>query len=365
MDKEAIEWANQPLETYKPDIEILPFRKAIIRKDRLPQRAPELVAGLLRQGATLLLQGAAKMAKSFALIALAIALATGIRWLGFQCRKSKVLYINLEIHPASFDWRVFEVAQALGADMQAVEDNLTIWNARGENLTIEDIREKFDLWELDGTFDAIIIDPLYKVQAGDENTTESINRFFNVIEAIAKETGASIIMCHHHSKGSQRHKQSIERSSGSGTFGRAPDTIIDFTEFPRDKAIDELKQKVSAMREATALLMSFTVRDFKSPEDFGVWFEYPIHKCDTTGLLSSAAFRKEYSAEYASAAQAEVDEAITRLLEGKEYVLRTEIADALGGKDRKTIDKYVENSSLFESETVNNNSVQIRRIKTG
>jgi len=363
MDKVAMEWADQPLETYEPDIEVPPFRKAIVRRDKLPKLLPELIVGLLRVGAILLLQGASKTGKSFALISLAIALATGSRWLGFQCRKSRVLYINLEIQEASFDWRVADVAEAMGADAQTVEDNLTIWDARGKNYSIEELKEEFAQWEADGRFDAIIIDPLYKVQSGSENDTESINRFFNAIDSIARESGASIIVCHHYPKTEQSSRSVINRSSGSGVFGRAVDAIIDLLEFPHYTGIQDLKGEFLALQSAIPLMASFITRDFKLPESFGLWFDYPLHKRDTTGLLTLDALRKSHSAAHANQMQARVDETITELLEGRESVLRTEVAEALGGKDRKTVDKYVEASSLFEAETIGNNRVEIRRIK--
>lgn len=45
----------------------------------------------------MMISGASKSGKSFLLMQLAIALSEGGKWLGFQCKKSKVLYVNLEI----------------------------------------------------------------------------------------------------------------------------------------------------------------------------------------------------------------------------------------------------------------------------
>ena len=44
---------------------------------------------------------------------LAVALSEGMTWLGFKCKKSRVLYVNLEIDAASFINRFAEIYKAL------------------------------------------------------------------------------------------------------------------------------------------------------------------------------------------------------------------------------------------------------------
>lgn len=53
----------------------------------------------------MLIAGPSKAGKSFALIELAMAIASGTTWLGhFPCERGKVLYVNLEIdEPSCFD----------------------------------------------------------------------------------------------------------------------------------------------------------------------------------------------------------------------------------------------------------------------
>ena len=58
--------------------------------------APALISGVLRQGHKMLLAGPSKAGKSFALIELALCLASGKPWLGrFECTAGKVMYVNL------------------------------------------------------------------------------------------------------------------------------------------------------------------------------------------------------------------------------------------------------------------------------
>ncbi|WP_270344759.1 hypothetical protein [Enterococcus thailandicus] len=75
--------------------------------------------------------------------------------------------------------------------------------------------------------------------------------FNNLYLHTSTELGCAVIYCHHHSKGSQGGKNSMDRSSGSGVFARDPDAILDLIELPlteerhtylEDKAVCELYQ---------------------------------------------------------------------------------------------------------------------------
>src|SRR5690625_4163134 len=61
--------------------------------------------------------------------------------------------------------------------------------------------------------------------------------FTNQFDKIATELGSSVIYCHHHSKGGQGNKKSMDRASGSGVFARDPDALIDLTELELTEAL--------------------------------------------------------------------------------------------------------------------------------
>ena len=73
---------------------------------------------------------------------------------------------------------------------------------------------------------AIIIDPIYKVITGDENSADQMANFCNQFDKVCNELGCAVIYCHHHSKGSQGGKRSMDRASGSGVFARDPDAML-------------------------------------------------------------------------------------------------------------------------------------------
>lgn len=235
----------------------------------LPPLAPELIEGVLRKGHKMLIAGPSKAGKSFLLIELALSIASGAEWLEHKCNKGRVLYINLEVDGASFYRRVADTAKAM--DIK-VPDGLDIWNLRGENTFIEKLTPILLRRAKDKGYDAIIFDPLYKINKADENSASEMGEFFNYLDHVCKKLGVSVICCHHHSKGGQAQKSSIDRASGSGVFARDPDALMDMIRIdPRDVG-------KSLEKGETAWRISSTLREFESPEDIDVIFSHPVHR---------------------------------------------------------------------------------------
>ena len=234
----------------------------------LPPLSPELIEGVLRKGHKMLIAGQSKAGKSFLLIRLAIALANGGSWLGFRCNPGRVLILNLEVDDASYLHRIEKVTAAIGSPRP---NQLDVWNLRGLCTSIEELTPKLIERAQSKEYAAIILDPLYKLNTGDENSASEMGRFFNQLDQICTELHTSIICCHHHSKGAQGGKFAIDRASGSGVFARDPDAFLDMIRInPKDvgKTLEEGQ---------TAWRISFTLREFKSPEDIDVIFDFPLH----------------------------------------------------------------------------------------
>ena len=244
--------------------------------DHPPEPPEELIAGVLRHGHKMLISGSSKAGKSFLLMELCIALAEGTAWLGFPCRKGRVLYINLEIDPASCINRFLKIYQALGLPPKHMED-ITIWNLRGHAAPLDQLTPKLIRRVRDMHLDAIIIDPIYKVITGDENSASDMAAFCNQFDKICAETACSVIYCHHHSKGAQGAKRAIDRASGSGVFARDPDAQLDMIELE----LSEQVQNWVAERGATAWRLEGSLREFENFKPVDFWFEYPIHRLDS------------------------------------------------------------------------------------
>lgn len=255
------EYIEDSIDTY-PDI--VTFSEL----QELPALSPEIIHGILRKGHKMLISGASKAGKSFLLIELAICITTGRKWLGFQCEKGRVLYVNLEVDGASFLHRVRDVQRIIAPGEQLPLD---VWNLRGEPAEINRLAPRLIRRAQNKHYDLIILDPLYKINEGEENSATDMAKFFNQLDRICKQLGVSIACCHHHSKGAQGGKFSIDRASGSGVFARDPDALLDMIRLNPIDAGKDLEEGQTAWR------ISATLREFPSPDDIDVVFDHPVH----------------------------------------------------------------------------------------
>lgn len=255
------EYIEDSIDTY-PDI--VTFSEL----QELPALSPEIIHGILRKGHKMLISGASKAGKSFLLIELAICITTGRKWLGFQCEKGRVLYVNLEVDGASFLHRVRDVQRIIAPGEQLPLD---VWNLRGEPAEINRLAPRLIRRAQNKHYDLIILDPLYKINEGEENSATDMAKFFNQLDRICKQLGVSIACCHHHSKGAQGGKFSIDRASGSGVFARDPDALLDMIRLNPIDAGKDLEDGQTAWR------ISATLREFPSPDDIDVVFDHPVH----------------------------------------------------------------------------------------
>lgn len=258
-----------------PDME--PLSRYLDKPPALPE---ELICGILRRGHKMLISGSSKAGKSFLLMELCIAIAEGVPWLSFRVKKGRVLYVNLEIDPASAINRFLKIYEALGIKPAGM-DNIILWNLRGHAVPLNELVPKLVRRARGLDLDAIVIDPIYKVITGDENNASEMGAFCNQFDKICAETGCSAIYCHHHSKGAQGTKRAMDRASGSGVFARDPDAQLDMIQL-------ELSEDIANnVRDgnATAWRLESSLREFPNIKPLNFWFEYPIHKPDTGNIL--------------------------------------------------------------------------------
>lgn len=317
--------------------------------DNLPELAPALIDGVLRQGHKMLIAGPSKAGKSFGLIELCCAIAEGRKWLSWTCAKGKVMYVNLELDRASCLHRFKDVYQALNWDPKNIA-NIDIWNLRGKSIPMDKLAPKLIRRAAKKNYIAIVIDPIYKVITGDENSADQMANFCNQFDKVCTELGCAVIYCHHHSKGAQGGKRSMDRASGSGVFARDPDAMLDLIEL--DISDDLLKQEENKnvcaacvaflevnypnweddvsqddqcseramlnyckkvlqqseyirltndyvfparqrVRQRTAWRIEGTLREFPKFAPVNSWFDYPIHFMDTIGVLKDVQAESE------------------------------------------------------------------------
>ena len=260
--------------------DIVPLSEALIDP---PPLADVLIDGILRKGHKMLISGPSKAGKSFVLMELAVALANGKKWIGFQCKKSRVLYINFEIDSASCIHRFIDIRAALKERHHTDchnNDDLMVWNLRGHAMPLNEMVPKITAKCTDFNLDVILVDPIYKVLMGDENNASDMGAFCNEFDKIANLLHCSVIYCHHHSKGAQGFKKAMDRASGSGVFARDPDAQLDMLEIePPDDYMDATTD--------TAWQIESSLREFPNIIPKRIWFRYPLHEEENNGELKN------------------------------------------------------------------------------
>ena len=316
--------------------------------NNLPELSPPLIDGVLRQGHKMLIAGPSKAGKSYALIELCAAVAEGKQWLGFNCTQGKILYVNLELDRASCLHRFKDVYTALHFSPDNI-DKIDIWNLRGKSVPMDKLAPKLIRRAAKKNYIAVVIDPIYKVITGDENSADQMAHFCNQFDKVCTELGCAVIYCHHHSKGAQGGKRSVDRASGSGVFARDPDALLDLTELELTDGIrseeenklickicldwilrfnktfaegvsqddllsakemrehaqkelpaasqklmnEELTAALKALQSRTAWRIEGTLREFPKLNPINLWFDYPIHRQDISGVLKNLEVENE------------------------------------------------------------------------
>lgn len=252
---------------------------------------PVIIDGILHQGAKMICTGDSKSGKTCLLTNLAICIAEGWNWLDHQCAQGKVLYINMEVMQSDFEARYRAIYKAYGKPAsEAGKTNFEFWNLRGKAQPLEQLAPKIIARCRNRNYLAIIVDPIYKVQGGDENSAEAIGKFCALFDKIAEDTGAAMIYVHHHAKGAQGARKVMDRGSGSGVFSRDADAIIDFSSLVLDANEKELVSVMNPqMEDPIPLRMEMVLRSFRTPEPMNMFFEFPLHKADTYKVLDGAA----------------------------------------------------------------------------
>jgi len=188
----------------------------------------EIIEGILHAGTKAVLASASKVGKTWILLYMAAAIASGKNFWKFKTRKRKVLFINFEIRREFIADRLKVIQSQLeGEDLS----QLHVWNLRGITADFEVLVKTIIERARKEGYALIIIDPIYKAMVGkSENTASSVGAMCNQIEQIVEATGAAVIFAHHYAKGSAAKKNQIDRMSGSGVFARDADSIITLTQ---------------------------------------------------------------------------------------------------------------------------------------
>lgn len=268
----------------EPNLGILSLKEAIARKNALegnPSAAwtirradematdikpapPELIKGMLYEGGTMMMAGASKSMKSYTMIALGLAVATGSEWLGFKCAKAPVFFLNLELQQFAMEARVREVAAAMKIDPP--KDFMTI-HLRGQMVGINQIEANLASMLDEYQPGMTIIDPHYKISSAsgvEENSNDAQGLLLYRLENLICSRKSSLNISHHFSKGDKSQTKAMDRAAGGGALARWGDVMMSITDHEEEKCT----------------VAEFSLRNFKPIDPFGLRWDYPVWRRD-------------------------------------------------------------------------------------
>ena len=290
-----------------------------------------LIDSLIGKNTLTVIIAASKCKKSFLVQELALSICCGAEFLKKTVHQGKVLLVDPELREKSQAMRLRGLINSMpGVNIDDVKKNLTIISLRGadkkdyiKNLSIylENCRSHSI------SFDAIIIDSVYMLIEGDENSNAQMCAMMQGLIGIADKYGA-VFCTSHVSKATASGKSGYEvadRSVGSNVVGRACDNIISISRCDSSTSGSEFFK------------LEYVLREDKTPDpdyiEIDETGQMPYHKVidDPTmyGLTehnSSASARKENTNSKISALKRIFDE----LSNSKGVVHRSDIESRMG-----------------------------------
>lgn len=142
----------------------------------------------------------------------ATAAAAGLPCLGLDVQPGPAIYLTCEDKPGQLEWRQEHICASLGVDMASIAGKLHLVSLRGA------LDNELATFAADGTIELapayhrlakmiratgsqlIFLDNVAHLFTGNENDRGDVTRFINVLNRLASETGASILLIAHPSK---------------------------------------------------------------------------------------------------------------------------------------------------------------------
>ncbi|MCG3128278.1 MAG: hypothetical protein CHACPFDD_03156 [Phycisphaerae bacterium] len=189
---------------------------------------PAVIQGLLRRGETMNVIAPSKTGKSWLVLALAMAVATGRKWLDtFDTVAGDVLIIDNELHAETLAHRIPQVAECLHIGMNDIAETVYVQSLRGQLRDIFSMRQFFESIE-PGRYALVVLDAFYRFMPRDmdENDNGTMANIYNHVDALAERLGCSFVLIHHATKGSQSAKAVTDVGAGAGSQSRATDTHL-------------------------------------------------------------------------------------------------------------------------------------------
>jgi hypothetical protein len=177
-----------------------------------------IIEGLLREREVGSVIGAAKTAKTWFSLALALSVASGEDFLGLTTHRRKVLYLDYELKPGTFRKRMSMLSpdKPTGFFYQCL---------RGES-RLPTVGEIADLVEKEG-FGLVVVDSLYRSGwIAEENNNDSTPRDLAPLQDFTRRVPCSLLCVDHTAKGGGNERSAVDAARGASAKGGFWDCLL-------------------------------------------------------------------------------------------------------------------------------------------
>jgi len=238
-----------------------PDLKSFLRRDKLfvpetlteflgkpiPEADPVITKDgklLLDSGGRLLVHAYSKKGKTQFVLQLAFGIALGKATLGFEFAKPRrVLYLNGELSERQLRKRI----EFLLANGFNVTDNFLLEAIDSDLILKQTTKFIADLIGLE--VKVLVVDPLYKLNGGDENL-QDLKAITSILDDIRESTGSTIIIVHHQAKQSMNSnsRPAQQQARGSSHLTDWFDCIFSF--YPQQRKLPYIQISVDGREDA-------------------------------------------------------------------------------------------------------------------
>jgi len=202
--KELIEIAKTQLWWKPPEVETSLFLSVTQFEEHAAESVDWMIEGVIQRGANGMMIARPKSGKSFAILDLAVALASGQKWLDFYVPKRvRTALVSREDYYGLTQWREKKLAKNRGLSASDLDGWLYI-NAKGLKPKLmldypDDVTALIaDMKRYQTEF--LILDVMRVLHGAEENDNTEMQKVIDVLNSIQTETGSSICLIHHDNK---------------------------------------------------------------------------------------------------------------------------------------------------------------------
>jgi hypothetical protein len=211
-----------------------------------------LIEGILPVFGLGILAGRAKSFKTWCAMELALAVAAGGEWLGYNVKSRPVVFVNFELMDKTLKGRFKAIAAAKAIDISTLDKALFALTFDGSKIQVSgrdgnhenkfteavcgEIRMALRSLKIKGAL--IILDSFYNLSGGaNENDASQVKQIYRHIRRLLTDTESTGFLIHHFAKGDVSQKMDGERGAGSRVHRQEPDAYMELVPHREDGAV--------------------------------------------------------------------------------------------------------------------------------